>query len=70
MSKPLTEFDRRVLKAITTHKKEGVANWQILPRDYGAGVEISAALQKLKRLGLAAIVSRHGGVTWWKAQKP
>lgn len=67
----LTEWDERVLACITTNKPEGVANWTILPNEYGAGGEISQSLQKLKRRGLAVIVRKHRGVTWWKAsQRP
>lgn len=67
----LTEWDERVLASITTNKPEGVVNWMILPNEYGAGVEISRSLQKLKRRGLAVIVRKHRGDTWWKAsQRP
>lgn len=67
----LTPWDERVLKAITTDKKEGVANWTILPNEYGSGGEITRSLQKLKRRGLAVIVSKRRGDTWWRAtQRP
>lgn len=63
----LSWFELRVLRDISTNDPRGRPSWLILDCSSFDGGDIARALQKLKRHGLAKVVSKKRGVTWWKA---
>jgi hypothetical protein len=67
--RPLTEFDERVLGCITTDNPHGVPFFSIIP-EYLSGEEISKALQKLKRRGLAVVTTTRGSSRWRAIKRP